>query len=129
MPELQLHDIKPLVEIPDSSSYYFSALVAVLVLLLALLAWGFVRFLQRKQAIDMQALYRRKLQEITLENTKSAAYDLTFYGTLIEKDEEQTAYFQALIEALEDFKYKKEVDSFDAATLAKITHFMASVHG
>ena len=49
MGELKLHDIKPLVEVPDNSLLFFIITILGVVIVLSLIAWAVYRFVQRKR--------------------------------------------------------------------------------
>ena len=128
MQELKLHDIKDIVEIPDNSIYYFSGLVFLIILALVILGWMVYKFLKRRHEIDMQKAYMKNLLELDLGQTKESAYALTMYGDLLDKDEQQEDQYAHLIEALEAFKYRKEVETFDQHTLDKIQKFLDTIN-
>ena len=112
-PELQLHDIKGLVEIPDDSVYYFGGTLLLVVIVLAIAAYLLYRFLTKAKKEDMQKSYLQALKSIDLNNTKVSAYNITHFAGLLEKNEEQSKLFIQLEELLESYKYKKDVLAFD----------------
>lgn len=128
MDDLQLHDIKGLVEIPDNSIYYFYSLITVILVLIALGAYAAYRYFKRDRAINMQKLYKKQLSELDIAESKSSAYSLSYLGQLIEKTSEQEALFENLFQALEAFKYKKDVPEFDEELKTKIEQFRQSLY-
>ena len=61
MGELKLHDIKPLVEVPDNSLLFFIITILGVVIVLSLIAWAVYRFVQRKRQVNWQAFYLKAL--------------------------------------------------------------------
>lgn len=116
--EIPLHDIKPLIEIHEYSLYYFlgvSLLVALILIGFLYLAY---KWIKNRKKFNKRAEHYKLLNNIDYSNPKKAAYDLTFYGATFKDDSErhQKAY-ENMIEKLEKYKYKKDVEDFDADTL------------
>jgi len=124
MEDLQLHDIKGLVEIPDDSIYYFYGLITIIVIAVIFMGVLLYKYLKREKQIDLQNLYRQELLNIDLDQTKDAAYKLSHYGHLLEKTDNQKAAFELLDLELKNFKYKKEVPQFDAELRSLISNFL-----
>ena len=124
MEELQLHDIKGLVEIPDDSIYYFYGLITLGLILCILAAVLIYRYVNREKNIDLQKIYKQELSELDLTQTKESAYKLTHFGHLLEKDGNQTAAFELLTQELNAFKYKKDVPEFDEELRSQISRFL-----
>ncbi len=124
MDALKLHDIKPLVEIPDNSIYLFFSLLALAAVAVAVGVWYLLKYMRREKAQNLQKVYLQKLKEIDTEQAKSAAYELTHYGNLLDKDHPQTKAYEMMVKQLESFKYKKQVGSFDSQTRQQIDYFV-----
>jgi hypothetical protein len=120
--EIPLHDIKPLVEIPDYSFYYFIALVIMGSLIAVGLFFLLIKWLRSRKKFDVRKEHAKALREIKLKDTKKAAYALTKYGATFAKDSERhQKIYQELLDALSCYKYKKEInEEFDADTLRLI---------
>ncbi len=112
----QLKDIKPLIEIPDSSFYIYWGLIGFAVLLgLGILFFVAKKFWQmRKQ--NLAKSYLAALKEIDWKDTKKSAYAATHYGRLLATDERRKELFSQLEPMLEKYKYKKVVDEVDDDT-------------
>jgi hypothetical protein len=122
MPEIPLHDIKPLVEIPDYSFYYFLALLVVGSIIAVSLLFLLLKWLRSRKKFDIRKEHAKALQKIKLNDAKSAAYALTKYGATFQNDSERhQKIYHELLDALAKYKYKKEVhEKFDANTLRLI---------
>lgn len=113
----QLRDIKPLLEIPDSSYYFFWGLVVFGILLAAAILFFTVKkFLEHRRA-NLAKKYLEELKKIDWKDTKASAYAATHYGRLLATDERRRELFDQLELLLEQYKYKKEVEKVDDKTL------------
>lgn len=118
---IQLHDIKPIVDIDDYSFYYLLGSSALILLLLAGLIYLFVKWYKTKNRYNKRKDYLKKLKKINLKDAKKSAYDITFYGRVFRDDSPRhTEMFKNLTQRLEDYKYKKDVDKLDKETLGYI---------
>ena len=112
----QLRDIKPLLEIPDSSYYVYWGLISLGILLLL----GIVFFVAKKhwenRKINLAKGYVEALKNIDWEDTKKSAYAATHYARLLATDERKEELFSQLEPMLEQYKYKKVVDAVDVET-------------
>ena len=112
----QLRDIKPLMEIPDSSYYIYWGLI----IFLSLLALGVLFFVLKKlwlnRKINLAKGYLEALKKIDWVETKKSAYDATHFARLLATDERREELFSQLEERLEQYKYKKEVGEIDDET-------------
>ncbi len=120
----QLKDIKPLLEIPDSSFYLYWGLI----LFVAVLAFAVVFFVLKKlwdnRKINLAKSYLEALKEIDWSQTKSSAYKATHYARLLATDERRQELFSQLEPMLEQYKYKKEVDEIDQDTQNKFNLYV-----
>lgn len=112
----QLRDIKPLLEIPDSSYYIYWGLI----LFASLLALGILFFVAKKlwenRKINLAKGYLESLKKIDWQDTKKSAYEATHYARLLATDERKAELFSQLEPMLEQYKYKKVVDALDQQT-------------
>ncbi|MEA3373599.1 MAG: hypothetical protein U9Q62_07925 [Campylobacterota bacterium] len=117
-PDIPLHDIKPLIEVPDNSFIWFTSLLglaAIFILALLYLLW---RFLRRSKAENIRKEHYQALQEISFADPKQAAYAMTRYGLTFADDAPRTKEsYSNLIERLAPYKYKKAVDPIDDETI------------
>jgi len=114
---IQLHDIKPLMEIPEYSFYYFIVGVTLSTILLFSLLYLLLRWLKNRKKFNIKVAHSKLLHQINYKDAKKDAYAITLYG-LTFKDEtprHQRAY-EALVESLEAYKYKKDVPPFNDET-------------
>ena len=115
--EDQLRDIKPLLEIPDTSYMLFLG-GAMVLLFLALMALFFLlRKMWRERQKSLEQRYFEALKSVDWEDPKKAAYAVTFLGRKLCKDDRSREIFAQLLPMLEPFKYKKEVPAVDLETL------------
>ncbi|NPA65348.1 MAG: hypothetical protein GXO11_00555 [Epsilonproteobacteria bacterium] len=121
MEKLQLHDIKPLVEVHDYTHIYFNVLVGVLSVVIVgglYLLWN---YLKHRKKVDIRKEHLKKLLAITYEDPKKAAYELTKYGaTFKDDDTRHKELYKNMLEHLDKYKYKKEVEPFDSKTISII---------
>lgn len=119
--EIQLHDIKPLIEIQEYSFYYFLAIViAISIVLLGILYLLYKYFRDRKK-YNQRKDHLSRLNSLNRNNTKQTAYDLTVFGATFKDDSPRhLKHYELMVEKLEKYKYKKSVEEFDADTLRQI---------
>jgi len=121
-PEIPLHDIKPLVEIPDYSFYYFLVLLFIATVIVIGLFFLFIKWFRSRKKFDIRKEHAKALQKVKLTDAKKAAYALTKYGATFQNDSPRhQKIYKELLDALAKYKYKKEVhEKFDANTLRLI---------
>jgi hypothetical protein len=116
--ESELRDIKPLLEIPDSSYYIFLGLIALAVLLFVLLVYFLVKTFWKKRKVNMQKVYFEQFKNIDWTQSKQAAYEATELGRKLTVDNGRAKeIYGQLVPMLEPYKYRKEVPSLDDETL------------
>jgi hypothetical protein len=120
----QLRDIKPLLEIPDSSYYIYWGLI----IFVALLVLGVLFFVLKKlwdnRKINLEKGYLEAIKKIDWTDTKKSAYEATHYARLLATDERRKELFSQLEPMLEQYKYKKEVDEIDTDTRNKFNLYV-----
>jgi len=105
--QLQINDIKTIVEIPDFSIYlYYGLIIISFCIVLALIYFVYNYFKSKKHSPEKE--YLSILKNIDLKNQKKSAYTISKYGRLLVKDERQQRLFEELHHSLEEFKYKKQ---------------------
>jgi hypothetical protein len=116
---MQLRDIKPLVEIEDSSFYLYWGLI--LLGLLAVIIIGYFLYQKFKiiQKVHREKEYLEVLNTIDWSSPKKAAYKATHYGRLLVTDERREVLFSQLLPLLERYKYKKETQRVDDETIGQ----------
>ena len=120
----QLRDIKPLLEIPDSSYYIYWGLI----LFAALLLLGILFFIAKKlwdnRQLNLAKGYLEALKKIDWKDPKKSAYNATYYARLLATDERSKKMFSQLEPMLEQYKYKKEVSEVDTETKNKLNLYV-----
>ncbi len=112
----QLRDIKPLLEIPDSSYYIYWSLIIFGVLLAVGVLFFVLKKLWDNRRINLAKGYLEAIKKIDWIDAKKSAYEATHYARLLATDERRKELFSQLEPMLEKYKYKKEVDEVDADT-------------
>lgn len=120
----QLRDIKPLLEIPDSSYYIYWGVI----IFVALLLFGIVFFVLKKlwenRKINLAKEYLEALKKIDWKDSKKSAYEATHYARLLATDERKKELFSQLEPMLEQYKYKKVVGEIDPDTQNKFNLYV-----
>jgi hypothetical protein len=116
---INLRDIKPIVEIPDGSFYIFIALVIVGIIVLLALIYLLYRFIKIRKKINIKKQNLAKLKNINLKDSKKASYEITKLAYYFAKQNpEHKPKALELIAKLQDYKYKKTVSSLDDYTIS-----------
>jgi len=120
----QLRDIKPLLEIPDSSYYIYWGLITLVTLLAVGVLFFVLKKLWENRKINLAKGYLEALKKIDWKDTKKSAYEATHYARLLATDERRKELFSQLEPMLEQYKYKKVVDALDADTHNKFNLYV-----
>jgi len=120
----QLRDIKPLLEIPDSSYYVYRGLIGVGVLLVLGVLFFVLKKLWDKRKVNLEKGYLEAIKNIDWVDTKKSAYEATHYARLLATDERRKELFSQLEPMLEQYKYKKEVEQVDTDTRNKFNLYV-----
>jgi len=116
-PDIPLHDIKPLVEIPDYSIYYFVLVIVIGVVLIAALLFFLWRFWNQRHRSSVRKNDFEALQRVDFTDAKAAAYAITRYGYTFRNDgARQREAYENLLSRLSPYKYRKTVDPIDEET-------------
>jgi hypothetical protein len=120
----QLRDIKPLLEIPDSSYYvYWGLIIFATLLLLGILFFVAKKFWENRR-INLAKGYLEAIKKIDWKDSKKSAYEATHYARLLATDERRKELFSQLEPMLEQYKYKKVVDTIDVDTQNKFNLYV-----
>ena len=126
MEDIKIHDIKALVEIPDFSIYLYMLLwILGCVILFALIFLIYKIIKNRKK--DFRKKYYKVLKEIDLNEPKKSAYTITKYSRLLATSQREIKLAEELIDELEKYKYKKEVDQIDDGVKILFGRFMDNI--
>ena len=119
--DIPLHDIKPIVDIQEYSLYYLSALVIVGVFVLCGVAYLIYKWMKARNAFNVRVEHFKIINSLKLSETKASAYAITSLGATFKDDSQRHSEMYAnLVQRLEIYKYKKEVDKFDSEVLGYI---------
>jgi flagellar biosynthesis/type III secretory pathway M-ring protein FliF/YscJ len=114
MQDIELHDIKTIVEIDEYSLYYLLGSVFIAVLVVLALLYLLIRYIKNRNAYNVRREHYKLMTLQNLSKTKEAAYAITFYGLTFRDDSPRNfEMYENLTKRLEPYKYKKEVDAFD----------------
>lgn len=115
--DIPLHDIMPLVEVPDTSIYWFSVLVVTGLVVLAIIVFAVLKWKRGRQQ-STRRLHYDALKAIDLKNPKQSAYRISKEGSFFAHDNERTFNtYQNLFTRLEPYKYAPTVANIDEETL------------
>ena len=118
---LQLHDIKPILEVQDNSLYYFLGVSFIAVCVLVALLYLLYKWYKNKKRFNIRKEHYKKLKSLNLKDTKNSAYALTLFGATFKDDTPRhNEVYEDLVSKLQDYKYKKVVGEFDKQTLELI---------
>lgn len=123
---LEIHDIKPLVEIPDNSFFIFLALIFLGFILLISLIFFVIKKLKNKKYNPRKETLKL-LQNIDYTNSKEASYKISKYLRSLAQTPKEKKFADEIIEKLEQYKYKKNVEDFDKQIIGKIDIFMENL--
>ncbi len=117
--DIPLHDIKPLMEVPESSFALLMLIVGMAAILLGGGLFLLYRYIREHRSVNLRKVHYKALQAIDFSDAKRAAYDITEYGRLFAADSErlQEAY-NNLVTRLERYKYRPRVETIDEESLS-----------
>lgn len=119
--DIPLHDIKPILDVQEYSLYYFLSASAFAILLICAVAYLLYLWLKKRNAFNLRKEHLKLLNSLDLNDTKHSAYAITNYGLTFRDDSPRhQEMYSNITERLEVYKYKKEVDCFDAEVLGYI---------
>ncbi len=112
--DIPLHDIKPLMEVPDSSLTIFSVFVLIGAVLLLGGLYLLYRFMQSRKSVNYRKIHYKALKKVDFRDPKQAAYAITEHGRIFADDSERlNEAYNNLVSRLEEYKYKKVVETID----------------
>lgn len=119
--DIPLHDIKPIVEIDEYSFYYFlGATLLALILVLGVAYFVYIWFKKRNK-FNVRKEHFKLLGSLDLSDAKRSAYTVTLYGLTFKNDSPRhQEMYENLINRLEKYKYKKNVDAYDSELIGYI---------
>ena len=121
MYDIPLHDIKSIVEVNEYSLYYLIGVSMLSLILILGLSYLLYNWFKKRNAYNQRKVHIKLLHSLDLSDTKKSAYAISLYGATFKDDgERQTGMYENITKRLEQFKYKKDVSSFDKETLGYI---------
>jgi len=125
MRDIPLHDIKPLVEVPDNSLMLLTAITAaaLTLILVPFTVWLWKKYKKNKK-LNMRKIYLQKIRAVDTDNAKQAAYEISEYGRYLVESDKEIALLESLDKRLSQYKYKKEVGRIDDDTLGHYHVFL-----
>ena len=124
---LEIHDIKPLYNVPDYSIFIYYGLIILITMIFIFSLYLIYNYFQKRKN-SKEKEYYKILCNLSFNNPKQDAYTISTYGRLLAKEERSQKLLNDLWEDLQIYKYKKDVPvSFSQETKAKFTTFMDSL--
>ena len=118
---INLHDIKPLLEVEEYSFYHLMILCLVALVVVLGLIYLIYKYLKNRNKYNKRKDYLSKIRELDLNDTKKTAYALSFYGEIFKNDSTRhLEMFNNITDRLKKYKYKKDVEKFDDEVLGYI---------
>ncbi len=123
---IEIHDIKPLVEVPDYSLYIFIVLIIFAIVFILAAIYGIYKFFKKNNTLEKQ--YYNELKNINYEDAKQSAYLITKYVRFLAKNENEKKLSSELIYLLDEYKYKKDIKPISNEIKAKLEIFLETLH-
>ena len=121
----ELADIKGLIEIPDSSIYIYYGLIIVASIVGLIIIFWIISKLLSLRSDKKHKSYIKALKEIDLKkDVKDGAYKATYYGRLVANTDRKKEIYEQLLEMLEQYKYRKNVEDVDKETINQFRLFV-----
>ena len=112
--DIPLHDIKPLMEVPDSSLTFTMIIVIMGAFILMGTLYIVYNYLRTYKSVNRRKEHFKALKKVNFSDPKTAAYSITRHGRIFADDSERLhEAFVHLSDKLEQYKYKKEVEAID----------------
>ena len=127
MKDIPLHDIKPLVEVPDNSFIYLVSIGVLLAIALVFLLVVMYKMYKKSKIVSLRKVNLKKIHAVDMSNAKEAAYQISAYGKLLAQSEKQMQILENLDKSLDQYKYRKEVSSIDEETLKEYKDFLEAL--
>ncbi len=120
---VKIRDIRPFIDIQDSSLIWFLLLATVATAALIFFGRYLYRVLKKRRERDKLKLYLEALHNIDWSDPKKASYKITEYGRYLAQDEKTKEVFSNLLPLLEQYKYRKDVKDVDRETIREFELF------
>ncbi|KIM05130.1 MAG: hypothetical protein KN64_04990 [Sulfurovum sp. AS07-7] len=124
-----ISDIKPLLEIEDSSFTIFIIVVFIFASIALFLLYIFIKSLWLKRSKNRKKIAFKELENIDWSNTKEASYKISKLGKeLMGEDRRIAEIYEQTLSVLERYKYKKESPQVDDETLKQYNLLVHVIH-
>ncbi len=124
-----ISDIKPLLEIEDSSFTIFIIVVFIFASIALFLLYIFIKSLWLKRSKNRKKIAFKELENIDWSNAKEASYKISKLGKeLMGEDRRITEIYEQTLSVLERYKYKKESPQVDDETLKQYNLLVHVIH-
>jgi len=111
---IELHDIKPLVEIQEYSFYYLLGISLVVISVVFAIIFFAYKWYQNRSRFNQRANNLKIINALDFKDTKHSAYTITMLGAIFKDDSPRhQEMYDNLTKRLQEYKYKKEVAGFD----------------
>jgi len=126
MRQLLINDIYPLEVVTDTSLYYLISLVVLVsFLIFILLRWSIINHKHKKNkelryCVDI-------LKQNNSSSSRTTAYRISYYGSIIAKTNREKNIFQELNESLDIYKYQKHAPDISPKVQCLLKDFIAEV--
>ena len=112
--DIPLHDIKPLMAVPDSSFIVFSVILFIAVVLASGALYLLYRLVRNRRSLNLRKIHYAALEAVDFSDPKRAAYAITDHGRIFADDSERLHEAYAnLVSRLDQYKYRKRVEAID----------------
>jgi len=119
--DIPLHDIKPIVEIQEYSLYYLLGLSFIASVVLLAIIYLIYRYIKSKNIYNKRKEDFKIINSLDFTDTKKAAYTFTSVGFTFKDDSPRhLEMYNNILQRLQAYKYKKEVEKFDSEVLGYI---------
>lgn len=116
--EIKINDIQPLMEVNEFSLYFLLGYIALAIIFFTGLTYIVYYFYKQRKKVNIRKEYKTTLESLNLDDTKKAAYLISSYGSFFKDDSSKHEETYAnIMKRLSEYKYKKNVETFDDETL------------
>ena len=107
-----LKDIKPLLDVPDITIYYFFVFIVVCFILLTLIAYilnkKYFNY-KRKLSLSKKTIAIKRLKDLNFDDTKECVYEFTLLSYFVINSKETQQLQRYILKELEVYKYREKV--------------------
>lgn len=120
---LKIHDIKDIVEIPDNSIFLFILICFIVILIILGIILLIIKLIKNKK-VNVRKEHFEILKNVDFSDSKKAAYTITKSIRFLANNEREKNLSLEIIDELETFKYKKDVEDIDNSLKIKLDRFL-----